>query len=150
MYGPHVSVLYARRASLTSSLTSLGHHFLRIDDKPYKLQPGGPGYELPWGCTPVVPYLKALTASGTLKDAWAAVAQHEQTLLAELLGYLRGKYERGVRIVGDEREGETRVPTVSFVVGGERAIRSRDVVAAFDREENVRFWFSLSAKTKLV
>ena len=148
MYGPHVSVLYARRASLTGSLTSLGHHFLRIDDKPYKLQPGGPGYELPWGCTPVVPYLKALTPSGTLEDAWAAVARHEQTLLAELLGYLRGKYDRGVRIVGDEREGETRVPTVSFVVGGERAMRSRDVVAAFDREENVRFWFSLSLRTR--
>ena len=51
--------------------------------------------------------------------------------------------------MGDEREGETRVPTVSFVVGGERAMRSRDVVAVFDREENVRFWFLLSANTKL-
>ena len=138
VYGPHVSVLYARRASLTSSLTSLAHHFLRADDKPYKLQPGGPGYELPWGCTPVVPYLKSLTVSGTLEDAWGAVARHEQVLLGELLGYLRGKYERGVRIVGEEREGEGMVPTVSFVVAGERGIASREVVEAFDRRQNVR------------
>ena len=92
---------------------------------------------MPWGCTPVVPYLKSLTPSGTLEDAWRAVARHEQTLLVELLGYLRSKSEGGVRIVGDEREGETRVPTVSFVVGGERPIRSKDVVAVFDRKPNV-------------
>ncbi|EJF57324.1 PLP-dependent transferase [Dichomitus squalens LYAD-421 SS1] len=137
VYGPHISVLYARRASLVSSLSSLGHHFLRVHDKPYKLQPGGPGYELPWGCTPVVPYLKSLTPSGTLEDAWLAVARQEQTLLKDLLGYLRSKYERGVRIVGDEREGETRVPTVSFVVAGERPIKSKDVVAFFDKKPNV-------------
>ncbi|PIL26743.1 hypothetical protein GSI_11157 [Ganoderma sinense ZZ0214-1] len=136
VYGPHVSVLYARRASLISSLTSLGHHFLRIDDKPYKLQPGGPGYELPWGCTPVVPYLKLLTPSGTLADAWDAIARHEQTLLVELLGYLRAKYGRGVRIVGDEMEGMTRVPTVSFVVVGERPIKSKVVVEAFDSQQS--------------
>ena len=139
MYGPHTSVLYARRASLTSSLTSLGHHFLKIDSKPYKLQPGGPGYELPWGCTAVPPYLRSLTpnGSGTLEDAWAAVAAHEQTLLAPLLGYLRSRRDRGVRIVGAEREGFARVPTVSFVVVGEKAMRSRDVVAAFDKKGDV-------------
>ncbi|KAI0666938.1 PLP-dependent transferase [Trametes maxima] len=139
VYGPHTSVLYARAPSLRDSLTSLAHHFLSpaVDDKPYKLQPGGPGYELVYGCTGVPPYLRALAGSGTLADAWAAVARHEQTLLGPLLGFLRDRRERGVRVVGEEREGAGRVPTVSFVVVGERALRSRDVVSAFDAKGDI-------------
>ncbi|KAL7277460.1 hypothetical protein ACG7TL_008381 [Trametes sanguinea] len=137
VYGPHASVLYARRAALRDSLTSLAHHFLKVDDKPYKLQPGGPGYELVYGCTAVPPYLRALTPSDTLEATWTAIAAHEQTLLEPLLGYLRGKRERGVRIVGEEREGAGRVPTVSFVVVGERALRSPEVVKAFDAKGSV-------------
>ncbi|KAI0800423.1 hypothetical protein C8Q74DRAFT_1444329 [Fomes fomentarius] len=116
VYGPLTYVLYARHSWLTSSLSSIGHHFPQVDEKPYKLQPGGPGY-------------------------------------------LRGQEDRGVRIVGDERKGLLtsfslsslcslgvssgpvlglgRVPTVSFVVVGERARKSRDDVAVFDKEGNV-------------
>ncbi|KAI0326182.1 PLP-dependent transferase [Cubamyces sp. BRFM 1775] len=137
VYGPHASVLYARSTSLQHSLSSLAHHFLKVDAKPYKLQPGGPGYELVYGCTGVPPYLRSLTPEGTLKAAWTAIAQHEQSLLEPLLAYLRAKRERGVRIVGDEGAGLGRVPTVSFVVVGERAIRSPDVVKAFDAKGNV-------------
>ncbi|RPD58030.1 PLP-dependent transferase [Lentinus tigrinus ALCF2SS1-7] len=137
VYGPHASVMYVRASSLTGSLTSLGHHFLDIDTKPYKLQPGGPGYELVYGCTGVPPYLRSLTPSGSLEDAWAVIAAHEQTLLEPLLAYLRGKADRGVRIVGEEKAGLGRVPTVSFVVVGERAIRSPDVVSVFDKKGNV-------------
>ncbi|KAI0737204.1 PLP-dependent transferase [Daedaleopsis nitida] len=126
VYGPHTSALYARRSALTSSLSSLAHHFLRVDAKPYKLQPGGPGYELTYA-----------TTAGTLQEGWDAVAAHEQTLLAPLLAYLRGKAARGVRIVGAEDAGLARVPTVSFVVIGERAIRSPDVVKAFDKKGTV-------------
>lgn len=43
-------------------------------------------------------------------------------------------------IVGDERGGLGRVPTVSFVVRGERPIRSRDVVEVFDKKGGVRFF----------
>ncbi|OSC97016.1 PLP-dependent transferase [Trametes coccinea BRFM310] len=137
VYGPHASVLYARRAALRDSLTSLAHHFLKVDDKPYKLQPGGPGYELVYGCTAVPPYLHSLTPSGTLEATWTAITAHEQTLLGPLLGYLREKRERGVRIVGEEREGPGRVPTVSFVVVGERALRSPEIVKAFDSKGSV-------------
>ncbi len=139
MYGPHTSVLYARHASLTSSLSSIGHHFLQVDDKPYKLQPGGPGYELTYACTGVPSYIRSLApnGSGKLEDAWDAIARHEQTLLEPLLGYLRGKEGRGVRIVGDVQAGLGRVPTVSFVVVGERAMKSKDVVAVFDKKGNV-------------
>ena len=138
MYGPHTSVLYVRAPALTNSLTSLAHHFLAVDAKPYKLQPGGPGYELVYGCTAVPPYLKSLTPVGTLAAAFGAITAHEQELLKLMLGYLRSKEARGVRVVGDEFEGPSRVPTVSFVVVGERAIRSRDVVKAFDEKGNVR------------
>ena len=139
-----------RSSSLTCSLTSLGHHFLKVDSKPYKIQPGGPGYELPWSCTAIPPYLRSLTPVGTLDAAWDAIAAHEQTLLAKLLGYLRGKKERGVRIVGDEMEGESRVPTVSFLVVGERAIKSPDVVKAFDAKGNVSIYLtSLSSARSL-
>lgn len=138
VYGPHASVLYTRRAALTHSLSSLAHHFLApaVAAKPYKLQPGGPGYEIVWGCTAVPPYLRAL-GDGNLEEAFARIARHEQTLLAPLLAFLRSKSARGVRIVGAEHEGLDRVPTVSFVVVGERAIRSQDVVARFDAKGNV-------------
>lgn len=43
-------------------------------------------------------------------------------------------------IVGDERGGLGRVPTVSFVVRGERPIRSKNVVEVFDKKGGVRFF----------
>ncbi|KZT64874.1 PLP-dependent transferase [Daedalea quercina L-15889] len=137
VYGPHASALYARTPALAGSLSSLAHHFLAVDSKPYKLQPGGPGYEIVYGCTAVPPYLKSLTPSGALADAFDLIAQHEQTLLKSFLAYLRSKADRGVWIVGDEHEGISRVPTVSFVVVGERAMRSRDVVKAFDDKGDI-------------
>ncbi|KAI0628480.1 PLP-dependent transferase [Trametes polyzona] len=137
VYGPHTSVLYVRAAALEHSLASLAHHFLKVDRKPYKIQPGGPGYELVWGCTGVPPYIRSLVPEGTLEAAWKTIAQHEQALLEPLLVYLRSKAPRGVRIVGDESAGLARVPTVSFVVVGERPIRSADVVKAFDAKSNV-------------
>ncbi|KAI0349357.1 PLP-dependent transferase [Trametes cingulata] len=143
VYGPHTSALYVRLAALTHSLSSLAHHFLTpaVHAKPYKLQPGGPGYELVYGCTGVPPYLRALAGAGegegALEAAWDAVQRQEQALLEPLLAYLRGRRERGVRVVGEEKPGEGRVPTVSFVVVGERAMRSRDVVRAFDAKGDV-------------
>lgn len=90
-----------------------------------------------YACTGVPPYLRSLAPEGTLEAAWGAVAQHEQKLLAPLLVYLQSKASRGVRIVGQEDAGLARVPTVSFVVVGERPIRSPDVVRAFDAKGNV-------------
>ncbi|KAH9918698.1 PLP-dependent transferase [Amylocystis lapponica] len=137
VYGPHASALYVRAPAMTGSLTSLAHHFLKVDMKPYKLQPGGPGYELVYGCTAVPPYLRGLAASGTLADAFALIATHEQKLVGLMLDCLRSKHARGVRIVGDEFAGPSRVPTISFVVVGERAMRSEDMVAAFDAKGGV-------------
>ncbi|KAH8110405.1 PLP-dependent transferase [Phellopilus nigrolimitatus] len=139
VYGPHVSALYARRAALTGSLQSLAHHFLAVAASAAKLAPGGHGYELPYAAARVLPYLRSLSpagaGAGALDDAFARVAAHERALLRVLLGFLAGAEARarGVRVVGREEVDEARAPTVSFVVAGERAVRSRDVVAYFDQ-----------------
>ncbi|GBE80925.1 Cysteine desulfurase-like protein [Sparassis crispa] len=137
VYGPHASALYVRTPSLKLSLSSLAHTFLDVASKPYKLQPGGPGYELVWGCTAVPPYLRALAPSGDLCDAFQLIAHHEQTLIEPLLVFLRSKEARGVRIVGDEHAGLSRVPTISFLVIGDRAMRSQDLVKEFDKRGKI-------------
>ncbi|KZV69801.1 PLP-dependent transferase [Peniophora sp. CONT] len=144
VYGPHISALYARATSLKTSVSALTHHFLSVDDVSYKLMPGGPGYELAYGVTAVLPYLLSLAPSSTTADdasaldaAWAAIAEHEQSLLEPLLGFLRSQEERGVKIVGDSMHGASRVPTVSFVVQGERPMQSKDVVKVFDQKGGI-------------
>ena len=138
VYGPHIGALYTRLPNLQTSLSSLAHHFLPVQNKSYKLQPGGPGYELVYGCTAIPDYLRSLSASASLEDAWQKIAQHEQTLVEPLLKYLKSKEERGVKIVGEEGSGLNRAPTISFVVAGEKPIASREVVKVFDQKGNVR------------
>ncbi|KIY46833.1 selenocysteine lyase [Fistulina hepatica ATCC 64428] len=139
VYGPHVSALYVRRTALIASVSSIVHHFLDVSTSGYKLQPGGPGYELVYAATGVLPYLRNLTPVRDLRATWDAVALHEQTLLVPLLEFLThpDQRTRGVRVVGDETPSLARAPTISFVVIGERPIRSRDVVAVFDAEGDI-------------
>jgi selenocysteine lyase/cysteine desulfurase len=137
IYGPHIGALYTRASSLQTSITSVVHHFLSYDTKSLKLQPGGPGYELVYSCTGIVEYLRSLAPSGSLEDAFSAIAEHEQTLVQPLLSYLKSQGSRGVKIVGDEGSGLSRAPTVSFVVAGDRPIASRDIVKVFDDKRNV-------------
>lgn len=137
VYGPHTAALYTRSASLKKSLSALSHHFLKVDSISYKLQPGGPGYELVYGCTAIPPYLKSLSHSNTIQGGYEAITEHEQSLVALLLKYLKSKEDRGVRIVGEESTSRSRVPTISFVVVGERALRSRDIVKVFDSKGTV-------------
>ena len=124
MYGPHTCALYARAASLANSLRALTHHFLQVDKVAYKLNPGGAGYELTYGVAGVLPYIQSLSPIGDIDDAFSRIAAHEQTLLAPLIGYLRSPQavSRGVRIVGSDEITLSRVPTVSFVVIGERPL----------------------------
>ncbi|TDL13191.1 PLP-dependent transferase, partial [Rickenella mellea] len=135
VYGTHTAVMFVRSECL-NRLTSLAHHFLKVDSSPYKLQPGGPGYELIYGTTGVLPYLKSLAPSDDIDEAFNLIAEHEQNLIAPLLDFLTSAKarERGVLIVGSEHGGPTRVPTVSFVVVGKNLVKSRDVVAVFDKK----------------
>ena len=139
VYGPHTSALYVRSEVLQTSVSSITHHFLDVDTKPYKIQPGGPGYELLYGSTGIVPYLLSLTLENSLQASFNTIALHEQELLKILLGYLTHPEQkaRGVRIIGHESVNLTRVPTLSFVIVGERSIKSKDVVAVFDRKGGV-------------
>ncbi|KAJ3489833.1 hypothetical protein NLI96_g1854 [Meripilus lineatus] len=139
VYGPHIAVLYARAASLQDSVSSLSHHFLDVKTKSYKLQPGGPGYELVYACTGVTAYLKSLSVTHTIEATFELIKEHEQGLIARLLMFLRSDWctRRGVRIVGDHSIGPARVPTISFVVIGDRAIRSQDIVKAFDQQGDI-------------
>ncbi|KAF8897311.1 pyridoxal phosphate-dependent transferase [Infundibulicybe gibba] len=139
VYGPHTSALYVRSSALMTSVTSIAHHFLKVEGKPYKIQPGGPGYELIYGTTAVIPYLLSLTPSNTLAASFDAIAAHEQTLLGPLMSYLTtpAQVARGVRIVGEEKVDLSRVPTVSFVVVGDKPMKSKDIVHIFDQKGGV-------------
>lgn len=119
---------------------------MKVNEKPHKLQPGGPGYELVYGCTAIPIYLRTLSPSQDLNEAWTLIAEHEQSLVKPLLTYLKSKYSRGVRIVGPEEANLSRVPTISFVVVGERAIASQDVVKVFDQKGNVSAGTAASKK----
>ncbi|PPR07857.1 hypothetical protein CVT24_005594 [Panaeolus cyanescens] len=134
VYGPHISGLYVKAAALEHSVTKIVHHFLNVNTVAYKLQPGGPGYELVYGTTGVLAYLLSLSPKKTLKDSFDAIAQHEQVILEPLISFLTDKaqWNRGVRIVGEETTGLFRVPTVSFVVVGQRPLSSKRIVEVFD------------------
>lgn len=126
-------------------MTSIVHHFLDVDKIAYKLQPGGPGYELVYATTGVLQYVQSLTSDKSLTSAYEGMAIHEQTLLGPLLSFLTdpAQWDRGVRIVGDETVHLGRVPTVSFVVVGPRAMQSKDIVKEFDRLGKVSLLFPI-------
>lgn len=161
LYGPHISAMYTRLSALTTSLTSLAHHFLSpsYDNSSSKLMPGGPGYELSYGAIGILEYLLQISPLPSpaaispstytdpntveaLKATFAAIAKHEQALITPLLGFLTSPKARarGVRVVGEELQSERRVPTISFVVVGEDGsvmTRSRDVVKVFDDKGDI-------------
>lgn len=145
-------MLYARTASL-HALASIAHHFLKVDKLSYKLQPGGPGYEIVYSTTAILPYLLSLSAgssgSATLETSFELIAAHEQTLVKPLLAFLTApeQVERGVRVVGDEKAGNSRVPTISFIVTGQRPLKSKDIVGAFDAKGGVRILTPLRSHT---
>jgi len=135
--------MYVRASVLRDSVTSIAHHFIDAGNGTYplcyKLMPGGYGYESVYATTGVIPYLLSLTPQNDLKATFDAIADHEQTLLKPLLGFLTdpAQKERGVRIVGDEDSGLSRVPTVSFVVVGQKPLKSQDIVEVFDKKGGV-------------
>lgn len=149
MYGPHISALYVRSSVLQQSVTKIVHHFLKVENVAYKLQPGGPGYEIVYGTTGVNAYLLSLTPKNDLKSTYEAIAAHEQTILQPLLSFLTDptRKARGVRVVGEEIVNLERVPTVSFVVIGQHPIRSRDIVGIFNKKGGVSDYLSLDLFT---
>ncbi|KAG8689320.1 hypothetical protein FRC09_012473 [Ceratobasidium sp. 395] len=135
LYGAHSAALYTRAES-HRKLASLAHYFLPIHEgSPYKLQPGGPGYERSYAVTAVLEYLESLGASENLESGFARIAEHEAKIMRPLMECLLSPemQKRGVRIVGPESaDPKVRAPTISFVVVGNNPVRSPDIVKEFD------------------
>ncbi|GJJ14096.1 hypothetical protein Clacol_008353 [Clathrus columnatus] len=162
VYGPHVAALYTRRSEL-AKIASVAHHFHspNYDSHPFKLQPGGPGYELTYGSSAVLPYLYRLSqvegdlinskellqtkSKNELREALERTSDlfrdHERRLMERLLGFLTSStlYNRGVRVVGPESL-TWRAPTIGFIVikseQGE-ALSSRDIVEQVDKKGTI-------------
>jgi cysteine desulfurase family protein (TIGR01976 family) len=137
VFGPHQGLLYGRRALLLE-LANQNHVFVAKDAIPYKLLPGNLNYELSAAVPAIVEYLEELGrraggpgAGGTrglLGRAFAAIARHEEDLVAPLLDFLARR--PGVRLLGlPTADREQRVATVSFAVDGRK---SSEIPAALD------------------
>ncbi|ORX95324.1 cysteine desulfurase-like protein [Basidiobolus meristosporus CBS 931.73] len=151
VYGPHVSVLYARKSCM-KELGALNHYFIPEDDYPYKFQPGNLNYELTYATSAVVEYFNRLGAEenvsakiipSNLDRAFQKVAAHEETLAKRLLDFLNSK--ESVRIIGlADSDPQLRVPTISFVVKG---MDSDQVVSHVDNSQKIGIrWGHMYAK----
>jgi hypothetical protein len=137
--------MYVRKKALEKSVHSVVHHFLSpsYDSIGYKLQPAGPGYESVWGSTAIVPYLEGLTSTGTIEAGYDLISAHDSELARTLLSYLTApkQRERGIRVVGSEKAGPDRMPTVSFVLveSADRKppMNSKAMIAQFDKRGTV-------------
>ncbi|MDA0305347.1 MAG: aminotransferase class V-fold PLP-dependent enzyme [Proteobacteria bacterium] len=121
LFGPHVSLLYAKRQHL-ERLPAQNHYFLD-DQIPLKLNPGGPNHEFTAALVGIADYFDALAAHhlsqppNTFKaraDAmFEIMSAHEDKLAARFNDFLASK--TAVRLFGP---GGARTPTFSFIVDG--------------------------------
>jgi cysteine desulfurase family protein (TIGR01976 family) len=125
VFGPHYSLLYAKKAVL-DKLPGINHYFIGLEDIPYKLQPGNVNFELSYSLLGVTDYFRevALGHHGSeqdsfrpaLRHAFNLIAQHEALIGGVLIDFLKSK--TGVRIIGEPAaDAEVRVPTISFISG---------------------------------
>jgi hypothetical protein len=137
--------MYVRKEALENSVQLTVHDFLApaVNTIGYKLQPAGPGYESAWATTAVVPYIESLTSEGSFAAGYKAMVAHDVELAKMILEYLTADRQRarGVRIVGSEEPGPSRISTISFVVvegdKGEPARKSKWVIDEFDKRGKV-------------
>lgn len=139
VYGPHYSLLYAKKEHLLR-MPGINHYFIGQTDIPYKFQPGNVNFELSYGMLGLCDYLSELTqyhyAEQTAPDlrnqmiqAFDLISVHEETLSSRLLDYLNSK--SNVQVIGQSKaERAYRVPTISFVVDG---INSSSIPSKIDR-----------------
>ena len=143
VFGPHVGLLYGRRALLEAA-RGTNHFFVPEDDVPRKLEPGSVPHELAAGLPGILecfaelrglPDAAALTAA-ELDAFWADTARHEARLVEPLLAFLVAHPR--VRVIGHpEADPARRVATVAFTVDG-RA--SSDVATALESERLAVRW----------
>jgi len=125
LFGPHVSLLYAKREHL-DRLPGQNHYFLD-SEVPLKLNPGGPNHEFTAASVGVADYFEALAAhhldappntfKGRVDAVFELIARHEEALAAPLVDFLASK--KGVRLLGPgTADAGARAPTFSFTVAG--------------------------------
>jgi len=163
VYGPHTAALYTKASEL-KKIGSVAHHFHspKYDAYPFKLQPGGPGYELTYATASILPYLYRLSQSSgdtpnsetllksksrpellqALEKTSKLFEAHEHELVVTLLDFLTSAkmYDRGVRVVGPETFN-FRAPTISFIVidtPNSKGMKSEDIILKVDSKGTVR------------
>jgi len=125
LYGPHVSLLYAKREHL-ERLPGQNHYFLN-DRIPLKLNPGGPNHEFTAALAGIADYFEALAAhhlkappntfKARVDGVFALMTAHEETLAARFVDFIASK--SGVRLLGPATgNAAARTPTFSFTVDG--------------------------------
>ena len=124
VFGPHMGVLYGRRA-LLAKLANQGHYFVPDHDAQRRLCPGGHNYELTAAAGGIAEYFDLLDEhhhpgsnlprKESLDRIYRLTAAHEDALAQHLEDYLRGK--PGLRLVGAGAERE-RVGVFSFTLEG--------------------------------
>ncbi|KAK7548798.1 pyridoxal phosphate-dependent transferase [Phyllosticta citricarpa] len=127
VYGPHVSLLYGRRAAHEASVRSLGHFFNPSQTLEQKLSLAASNYELTASIPVVVDYME---------QVGEAIAAHEQRLQSILLDYLRSKPDVFTIFGVPDADRAKRVPTVSWGVKGKSA---KDVVEAVEKASDFAF-----------
>ena len=140
MYGPHLAVMYAKRAHMEAA--SNQNHFFHEGNVPEKLHPGGLTYESAASVAGIVDYLEAVythhfgaedndlrTRLGRVYELFQA---QESSLMARALDYLGGRED--IRLIGRATsDPELRAPTFSVTVGGREpgaiaaALAERDI-----------------------
>jgi len=122
VFGPHCAVMYAR-SELLNALRNINHQFMDGTTGAGKLELGGFPYELLYGAAGVPEYLLALArrlgGAENTGASWQAIAAHEADLCDRLLQFLDSRSE--IEIIGPRRLSPARLPTVSFVVNGQRS-----------------------------
>jgi len=125
LFGPHVSLLYAKRGHL-EKVPGQNHFFLN-DRIPLKLNPGGPNHEFTAALAGIADYFEALaghhldqppnTFKARTDAVFALMTSHENGLAAGFNEFLSSK--PNVRQLGsDTGNSEARTPTFSFTVKG--------------------------------
>jgi cysteine desulfurase family protein (TIGR01976 family) len=125
MYGPHLAVMYAKRAHMQAA--SNQNHFFHESNVPEKLHPGGLSYESAASVAGIVDYLEAVYAHHfgaedndlrtRLNKVYGLFQDQEASLMARALDYLAGRSD--IRLIGRESSDPARrAPTFSVTVAG--------------------------------
>jgi cysteine desulfurase family protein (TIGR01976 family) len=137
IYGPHYGVMYGKK-ELWEQLPGMNHYFIKEDDIPYKMEPGGENYELVYGMTGLTDYLKAIALAHGAKEgeelrtycqqAFDLFTTQETAIAEKLIAFLQSR--SNVRIIGPATaDPQQRVSTIAFVVEG---MKSDEIVKEVD------------------